>query len=522
MPQASQSSFYRRGKFKIFLALPPTQSVCGMEIRMEFLTTKEISELWNISARRVAVLCEEGRIEGAVKKGKTWLIPSEAQKPEDARCRRMKDYCDKYLQLENRFNVVYPESSNATYTSLLNYSDDLNKPFQRWYRYKEGFSVELVQQLINEYSKNKRGVILDPFSGSGTTLVAANDMGYSGVGFEVNPFSYFLAGCKIENYDKEISQQFKEKYEGILQEAVSADRPYVLPKLSISSKVFDDEVEKYFMNVGCLIDEADVSDEKIKNLLKLGWLACIEPLCNYRKAGNGLKIKKYVKPRIVTTDDAKVMLLEEYQNIYIDLLKSKTKADSVLYNETCLNMSKRINDNSVEGIIFSPPYANCFDYTEIYKLELWFGKFVSEYSDLKKLRNNSLHSHLNGDLSVEVSEKSEVLTELLMELNKKELWDKKIPKMLKLYYDDMFKVLDESYKVLDEKGFCCIVVGNSAYGGVVFPADLILADYAEKIGFKVDKIEVDRYIITSSQQYKMTKKSGKYLRESVVCLIKNK
>ena len=108
------------------------------------------------------------------------------------------------------------------------------------------------------------------------------------------------------------------------------------------------------------------------------------------------------------------------------------------------------------------------------------------------------------------------------ELQKKELWDKRIPKMLQLYYDDMFKVLDECYKVLDDKGFCCIVVGNSSYGGIVFPADLILAAYAEEIGFNVDKIEVDRYIITSSQQYEITKETRKYLRESVLCLIKNK
>ena len=276
----------------------------------------------------------------------------------------------------------------------------------------------------------------------------------------------------------------------------------MLPKLSISEKVFADEIEKYYMNIGMLIDECK-ADEKIINLLKLGWLACLEPLCNYRKAGNGLKIKKYVKPRVITVDDARVMLLEEYQNM-------------------CLNMSKRIKPESVEGIIFSPPYANCFDYTEIYKLELWFGKFVSEYADLKKLRNASLHSHLNGDLNIEVKAKSETLAKLLIELQEKELWDKKIPKMLQLYYDDMFNVLDESYALLADKGFCCIVVGNSAYGGIVFPADLILAEYAEKIGFNVDKIEVDRYIITSSQQYEMTKETGKYLRESVVCLVKNK
>ena len=52
---------------------------------MEYLTTVEMSERWNITSRRIGVLCAEGRIEGAIKKGKTWLIPSDAVKPLDAR-----------------------------------------------------------------------------------------------------------------------------------------------------------------------------------------------------------------------------------------------------------------------------------------------------------------------------------------------------------------------------------------------------------------------------------------------------
>ena len=115
---------------------------------MEFLTTKEISKQWDISARRVVILCEDGRVPGAVKKGKTWLIPSSTENPEDRRYKRMKVYYDKFISLENKYGVIYPESENATYTSLLNYSDDLNKPFQRWYRYKEGFSIELIKKLI--------------------------------------------------------------------------------------------------------------------------------------------------------------------------------------------------------------------------------------------------------------------------------------------------------------------------------------------------------------------------------------
>ncbi len=52
---------------------------------MEYLTSVEMSEIWGITSRRISILCAEGRVEGAIKKGKTWLIPSDAKKPADAR-----------------------------------------------------------------------------------------------------------------------------------------------------------------------------------------------------------------------------------------------------------------------------------------------------------------------------------------------------------------------------------------------------------------------------------------------------
>ena len=52
---------------------------------MEYLTIKEIAEKWGISGRRVSLLCNEGRIEGAEKKGIMCLIPKDAEKPTDLR-----------------------------------------------------------------------------------------------------------------------------------------------------------------------------------------------------------------------------------------------------------------------------------------------------------------------------------------------------------------------------------------------------------------------------------------------------
>ena len=52
---------------------------------MEYLTTAEFAKKWGGSQRRVAIYCKEGRIKGAVIKGRTWLIPESAIKPEDPR-----------------------------------------------------------------------------------------------------------------------------------------------------------------------------------------------------------------------------------------------------------------------------------------------------------------------------------------------------------------------------------------------------------------------------------------------------
>ena len=57
---------------------------------MEYLTSNEVAEKWNISSRRVRILCSEGRVEGAIQKGTLWLIPSNTQKPQELRRGRKK------------------------------------------------------------------------------------------------------------------------------------------------------------------------------------------------------------------------------------------------------------------------------------------------------------------------------------------------------------------------------------------------------------------------------------------------
>ena len=61
---------------------------------MEYLTTTEMSIKWNISSRRIGILCTKGRIDGVIKKGKMWLIPEDAKKTEDGRFKKKANSID--------------------------------------------------------------------------------------------------------------------------------------------------------------------------------------------------------------------------------------------------------------------------------------------------------------------------------------------------------------------------------------------------------------------------------------------
>ena len=105
---------------------------------MKYMSSKEASEKWGVSDRRIRVLCSEGRIEGALKIGRNWSIPIDAVKPVDARERNKKDY----LGLEYDFSTV----------SSLKKSIDQHRPFS------EGLANSLHEKLIVEWTYNSNAI----------------------------------------------------------------------------------------------------------------------------------------------------------------------------------------------------------------------------------------------------------------------------------------------------------------------------------------------------------------------------
>ena len=61
-----------------------------MGLESELMTTKDASELWGITPRRVQVLCDMGKVQGAIRMGRTWIIPKGTPRPLDGRTKAAK------------------------------------------------------------------------------------------------------------------------------------------------------------------------------------------------------------------------------------------------------------------------------------------------------------------------------------------------------------------------------------------------------------------------------------------------
>ena len=285
-------------------------------------------------------------------------------------------------------------------------------------------------------------------------------------------------------------------------------------KLSILENVFKENLED-ILKIRTLIFK--IKDEKIRNFFIIGMISTLDEVGYAKKDGNGLKYpKNKLVPKFnkVFFEKIELMLLDLKNYIF----KNSPSSNLVLCDSR--NISEKdltALRNKTSLVVFSPPYANCFDYSEVYKLELWLGGYVNKYEDLAKIRNMSLSSHLNKILSS--YEEHPLIKNDLKILKNRKLWSKKILQMLSGYFCDMEKILKNSYEILINGGYCVIIVGNSAYSGHIIKTDLILSKIAKNIGFSEIEINITRKLRASSQQARFFKNDNT-LRESVVIMKK--
>ncbi|MGR2942947.1 DNA methyltransferase [Vibrio vulnificus] len=411
------------------------------------------------------------------------------------------------------------------FACLVNMSRSKVQPYHRWIRYREGYAGDLVKELLRRYPVDHNAWVLDPMCGSGSTLVACKEEGFNSIGLDVNP--YAILSSKVKCYSLSSAELDKCK---VILESI---RDSLTLEVSKYYSIHDEAMLKYFepTNLDQLVAIKRkvelIADDKIKDLFYLALLAVVEDCSNRKKDGNGLATRKTKISCCFSHFEAKLSILVEDFSRFPHL----DKVSSITHCESALKLTVPLEDYSgkVGSIIFSPPYANSFDYFESYKMELIFGEWMTPES-LKEERKKLVRNYRLGH-------KKELVSELeIVELLCEELWNRipikeeetgkrdgrtrLVPNMLRTYFDDMKLVLEEGFEVLAPGGTVHIVVDQSAYLGAAIPTDLILAQVSEFIGFEVLEVVKCRRAMTSAQQLKKYPYLKDILRESIVTIRK--
>jgi DNA modification methylase len=408
-----------------------------------------------------------------------------------------------------------------------NFISTSEQPRHQWYYFKEGFSTKLIKEAISIYPKNTKLKILDPFSGSGTTVLTSSLLGHSAVGIEVNPFLHFTSEIKTKSWNVSSKEIVND-----LDNLIRNSRPGSFSKLEgfstftnrdgLDKWLFNTSVLRRFNNVVEIIDK-EIRPESSSLFLFASLIAAMD-CSNVKKDGKGVRYKKNWKDIAYSGADFersfKELILRIIADIEVSPISPKNVAKIYLSDSRTKLGDKNFKEDDFDLVITSPPYLNSFDYTDIYRPELFLGGFVNDNAELQKLRHQTLRSHAQIDWNPKIVYHSNYLRKFrdMVSANKEQLWSKRIPLMIEAYFDDLSIVLQDIKLRMKKGGQIWLVVSTSAYAGVHIPVDLIIGELGHELGLHLKGIHCLRYLRTASQQYDKLKATKAPLRESLIIL----
>ncbi len=364
----------------------------------------------------------------------------------------------------------------------------------KWYNYLEDFPYKLISDKFAEYGITTKDVVLDPFCGSGTTLVASTFCGVPSIGFDANPLMAFVSKVKttwdinLDQYKQnviKISKTFLDKVGKLEKITFKNNFLKNMPKKEINQWL-SERLQKEVSLLKDIIEDVAVKD--IEELLLMAMSkSCFDASYVALCPGTTFYPLRKKEPFWKIFSTSVIQIFEDLQEIQA-LNKEWTKANTV--NDTILSVRDYLKDDSISFVITSPPYPNDLEYTRQTRLELYLLDFVKNMDEVQKIKKKMIKSSTKlifKDISsVDKIRDHETIGEIasaIYEKTKDKDWGFDYPRMVKEYFGDMYLAMEGIYPKLKSGGHFLLVVGNQTVQGVLIPVGDILIDLAQKIGY---------------------------------------
>lgn len=432
----------------------------------------------------------------------------------------------------SEFNIAKPPVKNGRQNQLRT----ADRAFHDWYRFVLSFPPHLVQTYIDDFGLDERHTLLDPFCGTGTTLIEAKIRGIPSIGLEANPFAAFASSVKLDwdiDHDRLLitAKEIANRTRSLLhQQGVDDEQPFAGSLQEIPLKTLAPEAENLLLT-------NSISPLPLhKTLLLLDHLKQHSSQRYYRHLllalANALVFKVsnlHFGPEVGVgkpKDDVPVLSawLSEVEKMAGDLRQTQ-KIDlpgSTIYSADARQIANFIAPQSIDAVITSPPYPNEKDYTRTTRLESVILGFIKNKSDLQTLKKQLIRSNTRGvykedhddewaSTYAQIQILAETIEKRRLELGKTSGFEKLYGRVTQLYFGGMVRHLTNLRTILHPGAKLAYVVGDQAsYLRVMIPTGQLLADIAQSLGYEIIRVDLFRTRLSTATR--------EQLREEVVVM----
>ena len=382
------------------------------------------------------------------------------------------------------------------------------KAIHRWCLFPHSFTGDLVHALIDEWDLDGQDRILDPFTGAGTTLLAAKEKEVPSSGYDLSPFAVLVSNTKTAALSRNRLELVRCQLERWLGQEYStaARRTYA----GLVRKALPEGRLEAFDTVASRIDELDCTPTE-RNFFRLALISLIPRFSHAVPNGGWLRWSNEGADATAVVESFK----ERIEWMLSDVRDEKSSSFNHWKAEIADARALPDSDETYSAVITSPPYPNRHDYTRVFGVELMFD--FLDWEKNRELRYQSFHSH--PEARPQRPPAREYVPPERLERNIGHLSDTRLQRMLRGYFLDMYLCLREIARVSREGAKIALVVGNARYGGKAILVDEFTAELGERAGLVCREIRAVRWRGNSAQQM------GKYgrvaSRESAVIFEKS-